>query len=216
MLNAPIGVLALGMLAALLHLERREERKLRLVVKTLLSCLFVAAALVQPEPLAPYFYMLVPGLVLCLVGDVCLALPRDRAFLAGLVSFLLGHVMYIAAFASVTRVGPWTLPGLGVFALASTGVFLWLRPHLGSMTWPVLAYVIVITAMVTLAWSVLVESGTPLTGRCLIFAGALLFYLSDVTVARDRFVREQFANRLVGLPLYYAGQFLLAFSAGSL
>jgi hypothetical protein len=41
-------------------------------------------------------------------------------------------------------------------------------------------------------------------------AGALLFYLSDLAVARDRFVRPGLANRLVGLPLYYAGQVLLA------
>jgi hypothetical protein len=33
-------------------------------------------------------------------------------------------------------------------------------------------------------------------------------------VARQRFVAPAFANRLYGLPLYYLGQFLLAFSVG--
>jgi hypothetical protein len=33
-------------------------------------------------------------------------------------------------------------------------------------------------------------------------------------VARQRFVSEGFGNRLLGLPLYYAGQFLLAWSVG--
>jgi hypothetical protein len=40
------------------------------------------------------------------------------------------------------------------------------------------------------------------------------FYLSDLFVARQRFVAPAFANRLYGLPLYYLGQFLLAFSVG--
>jgi hypothetical protein len=32
-------------------------------------------------------------------------------------------------------------------------------------------------------------------------------------VARQRFVVDAIVNRRIGLPLYYAGQFLLAFSA---
>jgi hypothetical protein len=45
-------------------------------------------------------------------------------------------------------------------------------------------------------------------------AGALSFYVSDVFVARQRFVKSAFLNRLIGLPLYYGGQFMLAFSVG--
>jgi uncharacterized membrane protein YhhN len=45
--------------------------------------------------------------------------------------------------------------------------------------------------------------------------GSLLFYVSDLAVARHRFVRPDFVNRVVGLPLYYAGQFLLALTIGS-
>jgi hypothetical protein len=40
--------------------------------------------------------------------------------------------------------------------------------------------------------------------------GALAFAASDVSVARDRFVRPEFVNRAWGLPLYYAAQLLLA------
>jgi uncharacterized membrane protein YhhN len=48
------------------------------------------------------------------------------------------------------------------------------------------------------------------------FTGAVAFYFSDVFVARDRFMKKEFLNRLVGLPMYYAGQFLIAFSLGFL
>jgi uncharacterized membrane protein YhhN len=43
-----------------------------------------------------------------------------------------------------------------------------------------------------------------------------LFYVSDVFVARQRFLKTEFLNRLIGLPLYYSGQFMLAFSVGLL
>ena len=42
-------------------------------------------------------------------------------------------------------------------------------------------------------------------------AGALLFALSDLAVAQDRFVAPSFASTLWGLPAYYAAQLLLAF-----
>jgi len=40
----------------------------------------------------------------------------------------------------------------------------------------------------------------------------LFFYLSDLFVARNQFMKKAYINRLVGLPLYFIGQFLLAFS----
>ena len=43
-------------------------------------------------------------------------------------------------------------------------------------------------------------------------AGALLFYVSDLAVARHRFVKAELLNRAIGLPLYYAGQVLIAMS----
>lgn len=90
-------------------------------------------------------------------------------------------------------------------------VWRWLRPNLDeAMVGPVAAYVVVISVMVIAA---LATAGFDLDGR--IVAGAGLFYMSDLFVARQRFVAPGFVNRLVGLPLYYAGQILLALSSGS-
>ena len=44
--------------------------------------------------------------------------------------------------------------------------------------------------------------------------GALAFYFSDISVARDRFVGAGFGNRLWGLPLYYFAQILFALACG--
>ncbi len=79
---------------------------------------------------------------------------------------------------------------------------------------PVIVYLIVITLMLAGAWAVFGVPGLETTGRWFILIGALCFYLSDLFVARQRFVTEQYLNRLIGLPLYYVGQFLIAFSVG--
>ena len=79
---------------------------------------------------------------------------------------------------------------------------------------PVIAYIIVITAMVVGAFTILGDSALVSTGRFVVLFGAVSFYISDLFVARDRFLKTEFVNRLIGLPLYYGGQFLLAFSVG--
>lgn len=214
MLNILIIVLAGVLLAGLLYFEKIGSLKGKLPVKTVLSCLFIFTALVQAHPAPGYFYLLLLGLVFCLGGDVFLALPQERMFLMGLVSFLLGHVLYGVCFFYIAHAGLWTWIG-GLTTLAvSLAVFFWLRPHLGEMLVPVSAYIFVITLMVVGAWTVLGDPELSLPGRLLVFVGAVSFYLSDLFVARERFLKSEFINRLIGLPLYYFGQFLLAFSVG--
>ena len=77
------------------------------------------------------------------------------------------------------------------------------------MRGPVMAYMAVISCMVIAAASTFAHAvAWPL------LVGALMFYGSDLSVARDRFVRPGFANSIWGLPLYYGGQILLAWSVG--
>ena len=216
MLNIIIIVLAVILLIGLLYFEKNGNQKGKLPTKTILSCLFIFTALVQVHPIPVYFYLMLIGLIFCLGGDVFLALPQERMFLLGLVSFLLGHVLYVVCFFYVADVSQWTMIGCLVGLLVSGLVFGWLRPHLGSMLVPVIAYVIVITVMVIGAWTVLGDIKLSYAGRLLVFVGAVNFYLSDLFVARDRFLRSEFSNRLIGLPMYYCGQFLLAFSVGFL
>jgi uncharacterized membrane protein YhhN len=216
MMNVIITVLGLILLLGLLYYEKKEDRRCSLIVKSILSLLFVIAALLQPHPVSAYYHYLFVGLIFCLIGDVCLALPQKKAFMVGLVAFLVGHVFYIFSFSSLTQIRYWISAWLFIIFCMSGLVFLWLRPHLKSMLIPVLIYVLVITVMASGAWAVFWKSSFQISGRVFILVGALCFYFSDVFVARNKFIKEEYRSRLLGLPLYYAGQFLLAFSVGQL
>ncbi len=212
----PFLVLKIGMflLIGLLYAEWREGIGLKLAFKAPLSALFVLTGLIQPQVIFSYWLWIVLGLVLCLAGDVCLALNQEAAFKAGLAAFLLGHVAYLVAFSGMASLSALVSWRSLVVAAASGGVFLWLRPHLGRMLLPVAAYIAVISLMVMGAWAVYNEPTLSPRGPRMLLVGAAAFYLSDLFVARDRFVSPGWINRVLGLPLYYLGQFLLAFSVG--
>lgn len=205
---------AVILLAGLLYAESKSKSRLILSFKTPLSALFIVTCLLQPRPDLTYFYLILIGLVLGLIGDVCLAIPGDKSFRVGLVSFLLGHVLYVVAFAGLAKSKDWFMISDLVIIGISIAVFFWLRPKLGNMVRPVAAYVVVITAMVIAAWAAFQNLLVPRMGAWVMLIGAVAFYLSDLFVARDRFVKNEFLNRYLGLPLYYSGQFLIAFSVG--
>jgi uncharacterized membrane protein YhhN len=214
MTNVLILFAASFLLILLLASEKQGRTPRGVFIKGSVSALFVVTALIQPHPLSAYYYRILAGLAFGLIGDVCLALPGNRAFRIGLFAFLGGHLLYVWAFADLARPEDWTSPVQLVILVASLGAFVWLRPHLGRMTVPVVVYLVVITLMLMGACAVFRHPGLEATCRGVTWTGALCFYLSDLFVARQRFVTNQYLNRLIGLPLYYVGQFLLAFSVG--
>ena len=215
-MNIFIIILGVILLLGLLYYEKKKDRMPLLITKSILSLLFVMTALLRPHSVTAYYHYLFVGLIFCLIGDVCLSLPQEKAFKAGLVAFLIGHVFYVFSFSSLIPISYWISSGL-FFTFGISGlIFFWLRPHLKSMLIPVLLYILMITIMVSGAWAVFWKSSFHISGRALILAGSFCFYFSDIFVARNRFIKEEYRNRLLGLPLYYAGQFMLAFSVGIL
>ncbi len=203
-------------LTALLWADDKDNFIVRLVSKTLLSCVFVAVAWLQPGSGAVY-YLILSGLILGLVGDVCLALNGAKPFIAGLAAFLLGHVSYLVAFIFLSKLGAWFDPtGLIVLVVAAGGLLFWFLPKAGEMRIPVAAYIAVIIVMIDGAWAVWNSGQVPPKAASMLLTGAVLFALSDFFVARQRFDRQEFYNRAIGLPLYYTAQFLIAFALGML
>lgn len=201
-----LASLALGFVTALLAAEARERPRQALVVKSCASLCFVLLGVGGLGAAPTTFAMfVVAGLVCAAIGDVLLALPGERAFQAGVAAFWCGHALYVAAAHSALDHAPplWAW----LVLVPSLAAYAWLYPHLGAMRVAVAAYIGVISTMV--AYALALYQAQPVLGGWFL-AGALLFYASDLSVARDRFVKLALVNRLWGLPAYYAGQLLIA------
>lgn len=198
----------LGLLLA----ERRRSRAGVWLAKPLASLGFLlVAGLGAPQPGA-YGSALRIGLGLCAAGDVLL-IPAANGpwFLLGIGSFAAGHLAYAIGFhARGLALAP-ALLGLaamgGVVALSLR----WLQPHLPrALRGPVRVYMLVIACMVASA-----VGCSAVTGDARVAAGAIAFAISDLSVARERFVQPSFVNLVWGLPLYYAAQLVLALASGA-
>jgi uncharacterized membrane protein YhhN len=146
------------------------------------------------------------ALVLCGWGDVLLMRRTRGFFLAGLVAFLLGHLGFVGAF--WVKGIDWTWAG-GAAAPAcalAAGVLRWLLPQVPhALRGAVISYTSVITGMVILA------AGCMGAGASLwVLIGALSFWVSDISVALDRFCGAGFLNRAWGLPAYFIACLIFA------
>lgn len=124
-------------------------------------------------------FLLVAALILSAVGDYFLSREEDK-FTIGLVSFLTAHLLYIWLFwqASGGFAFGWAHGAMGIYALVF-GAYLW--PRAGEFRIPVLAYIVVITAMVSVA--LLLPPGYGM-----LLLGTFSFALSDSVLALEMFV----------------------------
>ena len=140
------------------------------------------------------------------VGDLLLLPGKSRWFLYGLVSFLLAHIAFALCF--IQRgidTGQLLLPGAGVGFLVLI-ISYWLLPHVEQeMKLPVLGYMAAIVVMVILAFATHHHFS-----NAAIPVAACLFLVSDLFVARDRFVKKEAWNRIIGTPLYFGAQMIFA------
>jgi uncharacterized membrane protein YhhN len=185
----------------------RGNKQLEYVCKpaTIVFLLALASALDVQDVSVQHWFML--ALVLSLLGDIFLMLPRDL-FLPGLVSFLLAHIAYI--------VGMW-VDGLGVLAFViglAVAVFAIIligsriidainKADHAAMARPVTAYMAIISLMLASAFG---------TGEGFAIAGAALFYASDALIAWERFVRPQPWQPLAIIVTYHIAQTALTLS----
>jgi uncharacterized membrane protein YhhN len=136
---------------------------------------------------------LVIGAILCsLAGDVFLL--DGNYFIAGLISFLLGHVLYVFAYkqhrhedfenalSGVHRVRL-AFP----IILAGSGLVIVLYPVLGDLKVPVVVYAAVLVTMVLT--SLFRYGRTSPQSFWMVFVGAALFMISDSVLAINKFLQ---------------------------
>lgn len=152
-----------------------------------------------------YKRIVIIGLVTCMVADGII-----YWFLAGLITFFIGHIFYIVAFRHMTRK---SIPKWAATLLILYGLFMaiWVAGsqfHVGNVVLGVaiIAYIFIISAMGWMA----IRTGLPLA-----IMGALFFIFSDSVLAIDRFIYAVPNRDAFVMLSYYVAQFCIALSVGS-
>ena len=199
MTTATAWLLALAGIAALTDwlAVARRSRRVELVAKPAVLALLVAAALTLDPADPQERTWFVAALLLSLAGDVFL-LFEERLFLAGLASFLLAHLAYVAGFLAVEQHPAGVVAGLALVVVMVATLGRRVMRAAGDPA--VVGYVAVISLMVVTAFG---------TASWAAVAGASLFYLSDLTLGWRRFVTERPWMRLVVIVTYHVAQGLL-------
>ncbi len=196
-----------GLLAIVADWNETKPRTF-LLLKPLTTILIIGIAWLAPD--SDYRTLVLIGLALSLVGDIALMFPSTVAFMTGLSSFLLAHLLFMAAF--LNGVEAWSLPWWGIgFALTGVVFAAFLIPRAGSLKLPVALYGAILTGMALTAsirWSELGGS----TGAYAL-AGAALFVLSDSALGIRKFVGRYRGAQGVILTTYWAAIGLIAGSA---
>jgi uncharacterized membrane protein YhhN len=204
-----IAIMTVAVAAAIMVICQLADASLPgAIAKMTASSAFVLLALGLGALQTGYGRLVLLALLLSWIGDLALTGSTEKLFLVGLASFLLAHVAYISAFAFAGVNLKWMLGALLPIALISLAASSWFAPYVpADLIIPVRVYTVVISLMVIYAFGAR-GKGAPV----LVPLGAVLFYFSDLSVAAGQFVQTDFPNYVWGLPIYFAGQVLLALS----
>ena len=198
----------------LIRAEFHRDKRQIYLWKPLSTLLVIAVALLSlltPGAVVAFTCWITVGLVLSLGGDIALMFDSKRAFLIGLVLFLLAHVVYAIGLTIFNGFHSQDLIVGALLLAVGLALYAYLKPGLDGMQGPVLLYVLVILFMVNRAISTFWGTTFTVTQTWLLSLGAVLFMLSDVVLAINRF-RHPFAANRFGLYLYYGGQLFIALS----
>lgn len=176
-----------------------------------LICLCLIALLYVNTGLKSKFHKLIAiGLVFGLLGDIFLML--HDLFIPGLVSFLIGHILYIWAFVlqfnneNISK-NKYVIVILTILAIYSFNFYKVLAPSLGSLKIPVIAYILVIATMALFAYTR--KNKTTFWSFLCIFLGALFFIASDSLLAINKFVAYVPNSALMIMSTYMLAQYLI-------
>ncbi len=205
-------LLVLGLLAAAAFIAGRilNVAELRLIAKPL-PVIFMALYLLLLPDKNRFQWLVIGGLLFGAVGDIFLEYAPET-FLFGLIAFLIGHLLYIAAFTSDCRRPAW---GIAIFAyLFGIVMYSFLEMgDMGEMALPVLIYILVITTMVWRAFARFHAPGIPETSGKAAVVGALFFLASDSLLAITLFIYELPLASFIVIITYWLGQLGITLAA---
>jgi uncharacterized membrane protein YhhN len=161
------------------------------------------------------------GLFFSLAGDIFLMLPSEK-FIAGLISFLLAHIAYIRGFSIVSSI--FSVAGLVLLILVGLIAFVIMRRisnglkarRQEKLLIPILIYSIIICLMLVSALLTVVGPNSEWNRfpSILVSFGAILFFISDILLAWNKFVNPIIYGSLFVIIAYHLAQITITIGAG--
>ena len=187
----------------------RKIKWLEIVFKPITTLLLLA---VVGVPHTTFAGLVWAGILLSVVGDVALLWQSKRAFLVGLGAFLLAHVAYVIAFLGAAVWSPHVALVAAVMVVSSSLLLRAIWKGAAGMHGPVIAYGVVISAMVISAAATL---GGPLPLAPFAAVGSVLFYISDSSLALNLFRKPIPHVAFLAIGVYWIGQLGIAIAASA-
>ena len=210
------SILCLCLAALFMWTEKKENYMGAVILKGLASLCFVLVGVMAGNG-GQLAKLIVTGLLLGCVADVLLNLrwvfPKkgQLIFLVGILVFLGGHVVYLAAV--LPMADNWAVcvvVGVVLTTLLMKWIFSKITAKKAFKIFGVF-YLGAIMLLNCVAVSNLMTAPSAFTG--LFAAGALLFLISDIVLILNTFgQKSKFSLRVTNLSLYYIGQLLIAWS----
>lgn len=158
------------------------------------------------------------GVLFSLAGDIIL-LFSEKLFIGGLIAFLLAHIAYTIGFNTLGP--PYYLASLipaTMIILTTTQFYRKVAAGMRAscqenLVLPGMAYAVAISLMLFSASLTLVKPDWPAGAAILASAGALLFYISDMTLSWVKCVTTLRNGPAITMATYYLGQILIVVGA---
>ena len=186
-----VWVCAFGVIAYFVAGFRGHEHG-RLLGKMGASGAFVVCALVGGATDSVAGILILIGLLASVLGDFFL-LRSETRFMAGVYAFVVAHLFYSFAFMATGLDGAGFGFGLVIFAPIGWAIWSWVKPHTGVMSKHIALYIGLIFVMTNLALAACWED--PGQGQQVLLLSAVTFCVSDVLVARQKFVCPRRSTR---------------------
>lgn len=215
----PIAFLSLVLASCFMYVEYKKKFVVAVVLKGVASFCFVLFGILSGFLGSDSLFVnrIIIGLVLGGIADVLLNLRfvfeknEKKIFLVGILFFLSGHILYLAAL--IPRCDAlWLCLVIGIVLTGLVLAWMFSKITVGrAFKIFGILYIGAIMLMNSVAFGVLIAF--PSIHSVLFVIGALLFLVSDVVLILNTFgpVQQQ-KLRVTNLSLYYIGQLLIGLS----
>ena len=216
------ALVVIGFVLQILFIKVEHEEKYVLadVLKGSASLMFVIIGyLAYTRVNNPFNKLFFYGLIFGMIGDILLNLRfvfkknGQKIFLAGILAFLIGHILYLLALLPQAR-APWLYYFAAAGALVAAGLLIYIFKTMDvKLAFKIFGVFYLGAVFIMSAIAIGIAIFIPNT-RSLVYAiGAVLFTASDVVLIFNTFSGvTKFSMRITNLLLYYMGQILIAVS----